>query len=146
VKISLISYKVNIKQDNVLHCHWARGMVLNETFNNISVISLQSVFEVGVGNVYSKLFMIVRPEYQWQYLNPAHGEVYNIQHYVIKFVSDLRQVCGFLQVQFTETTVRGQTCSPTSDTLSRFRANQSLLFLLNDTLTILPPILVVSRH
>jgi hypothetical protein len=23
--------------------------------------------------------------------NPAHGEVYSIQHYVIKFVSDLRQ-------------------------------------------------------
>ena len=31
-------------------------------------------------------------------LNPAHGEVYSIQHYVIKFVSDLRQVSGFLHV------------------------------------------------
>ena len=31
-------------------------------------------------------------------LNLAHGEVYVIQHYVIKFVSDLRQVGGFLQV------------------------------------------------
>ena len=30
--------------------------------------------------------------------NPAHCEVYSIQHYVIKFVSDLRQVGGFLQV------------------------------------------------
>jgi len=31
---------------------------------------------------------------------PAHGEVYLIQHYdyVLKFVSDLRQVCGFLRV------------------------------------------------
>jgi len=29
--------------------------------------------------------------------NPARsGEVYSIQHYVIKFVSDLRQVGGFL--------------------------------------------------
>jgi hypothetical protein len=27
--------------------------------------------------------------------NPAHGDVYSIQHYVIKFVSDLRQVSGF---------------------------------------------------
>ena len=27
--------------------------------------------------------------------NPAHGEVYSIQHYVIKFVSDLRQIGGF---------------------------------------------------
>ena len=31
-------------------------------------------------------------------LNPVYGEVYSIQHYVIKFVSDLRQVSGFLQV------------------------------------------------
>jgi hypothetical protein len=30
--------------------------------------------------------------------NPAHGEVYSIQHYVIKFVSDLQQVSGFLRV------------------------------------------------
>jgi len=30
--------------------------------------------------------------------NPVHGEVYSIQHYVKKFVSDLRQVGGFLQV------------------------------------------------
>ena len=30
--------------------------------------------------------------------NPVHGKVYSIQHYVIKFVSDLRQVGGFLRV------------------------------------------------
>jgi hypothetical protein len=30
--------------------------------------------------------------------NPAHVEVYSIQHYVIKFVSDLRQAGGFLRV------------------------------------------------
>jgi hypothetical protein len=29
--------------------------------------------------------------------NSAHDEVYSIQHYVIKFVSDLRQVGGFLR-------------------------------------------------
>jgi len=28
--------------------------------------------------------------------NPAHGEVYSIQPYVIKFISDFRQVGGFL--------------------------------------------------
>ena len=28
--------------------------------------------------------------------NPANVEVYSIQHYVIKFVVDLRQVDGFL--------------------------------------------------
>ena len=31
-------------------------------------------------------------------LHLTHGEVYSIQHYVIKFVSDLRQVGGFLGV------------------------------------------------
>jgi len=30
--------------------------------------------------------------------NPVRGEMYSIQHYVIKFVSDLRQVGGFLRV------------------------------------------------
>ena len=30
--------------------------------------------------------------------NPSHGKVYLKQHYVIKFVSDLRQVNGFLWV------------------------------------------------
>ena len=29
--------------------------------------------------------------------NPAHVEVYSIQQYVIKFVSDLRQVGAFLR-------------------------------------------------
>ena len=31
-------------------------------------------------------------------LNPVHGEVYSIQHYVMKYISDLRQVGGFLRV------------------------------------------------
>ena len=30
--------------------------------------------------------------------NLFHGEVYLMQHYVIKFVNDLRQVGGFLQL------------------------------------------------
>ena len=30
--------------------------------------------------------------------NPVHGEVYSIQHYVTKFVSDLRLVDGFLRI------------------------------------------------
>ena len=31
-------------------------------------------------------------------LNPVHGEVYYIQHYVIKFVSDLQQLNDFLRM------------------------------------------------
>jgi hypothetical protein len=30
--------------------------------------------------------------------NPIHGVVYSLQRYVIKFVSDLRQVGGFLRI------------------------------------------------
>ena len=30
--------------------------------------------------------------------NPTHGEAYSVQHYVIKIVSDLWQVDGFLWV------------------------------------------------
>jgi len=38
-------------------------------------------------------------------LNCVHGKVYSIQHYVIQFVSDLRQVGGFLRVlQFHDIT------------------------------------------
>ena len=29
--------------------------------------------------------------------NFAHGDMYSIQHYMITFVSDLRQVCDFLR-------------------------------------------------
>jgi hypothetical protein len=29
---------------------------------------------------------------------PDHGKMYSIQHYVIKLVSDLRQIGGFLRV------------------------------------------------
>ena len=30
--------------------------------------------------------------------NPVHGDMYSIQHYVIKVVSDLRQVGGFRRI------------------------------------------------
>ena len=38
--------------------------------------------------------------------NPAHGEVFLIQHYVIKFASDLWQVGGFLRVSSINKTDR----------------------------------------
>ena len=39
-------------------------------------------------------------------LSPAHGEVYLIQQYVKKYVSDLRQVSGFLRVPRFPSTIR----------------------------------------
>jgi hypothetical protein len=42
--------------------------------------------------------------------NPVHGEVYSNQHDVIKFVSDLRQVSGFLRVLQFPPTIKVVTC------------------------------------
>ena len=38
--------------------------------------------------------------------NPVHDEVYSLQHYVIKVVNDLLQVCGFSPVSSTIKTAR----------------------------------------
>ena len=37
-------------------------------------------------------------------MNSPHGKVYSIQHYIMKFVSYLRQVSGFLRVSSTNKT------------------------------------------
>jgi len=47
-------------------------------------------------NIAEKCTALFTPRYASS--NPAHGEVYLLQHYVIKFDSDFRQVGGFLQV------------------------------------------------
>jgi hypothetical protein len=36
--------------------------------------------------------------------NPTHGEMYSIQHYVIKFVNDLRQAGVFFPVSLVSST------------------------------------------
>ena len=59
----------------------------------------------GQANPYVKILLnflnwtvISNIKYKVLSSNPVHGEVYSIQHYVIKFVIDLRQVVGFLRV------------------------------------------------
>ena len=42
--------------------------------------------------------------------NPVHGEVHSKQYYVIKFVSDLRQVNDFLQVVRFPPPIKLDTC------------------------------------
>jgi hypothetical protein len=48
--------------------------------------------------------------------NPAHGEVYSIQHYVIKFVNDLREIGGGFfsgtSVSSTNNTFLASLCCP----------------------------------
>ena len=58
--------------------------------------------------------------------NPVRGDVYLIQHYEIKFVSDLRQVGGFLQVS--------STCKT-----DRHDITEILLKVALNTITLTPP-------
>jgi hypothetical protein len=56
---------------------------------------------VRVGHLTEVLTLIMDKSYlakikDFINLFPVHGEMYSTQHYVIKFVSDLRQVGGFL--------------------------------------------------
>jgi hypothetical protein len=73
-------------------------MVFNATFNNISVISWWQVLSVKETGIPIKFIQVSNFHITKMSLNPAHSEVYTIQLYVIKFVSDLQQVGGFLQV------------------------------------------------
>jgi len=74
--------------------------------------------------------------------NHAHGKVYSIQRYVIKFVSDLQQVDGFLRLlQFSppwynwnivKSGIKHQNPSPL-DKLSRFQPSFLLLLVITNT-------------
>ena len=44
------------------------------------------------------IYVISAYQHSWWELESRSGEVYSIQPYVIKFVSNLRQVSGFLRV------------------------------------------------
>jgi hypothetical protein len=71
-------------------------MVVNTTFINISAISWWSVLLVEETGVPGEQAVPITTKVVCS--NPTHGEVYLIQHFVIKFVSDMRRVGGFLQV------------------------------------------------
>ena len=59
--------------------------------------------------------------------NPTHGEVYSI-HYVIKFVSDLRQFSGFLQVLWFPSTYKTD-CHDITEILLKVALNTITLTL-----------------
>jgi hypothetical protein len=80
-------------------------MVFNATFNNISVLSWSSVLSGGNQLTFLKVYMRDRVGrmivgFKTIYAisayhttvgssNPAHGKLYSIQHYMVKYVSDL---------------------------------------------------------
>ena len=63
--------------------------------------------------------------------NPAHGEVYSIQHYVIKYVSDLRQVGGFLS---------------STNKNDRYDITEILLKVAINTITLIPTLFLFIFH
>jgi hypothetical protein len=63
-------------------------------------------------------------------VNPAHGEVYSIQNYVIKCICDIRQVGGFFS---------GYTVSSTNKT-GRHDMTEILLKVVLNTITLNPKI------
>jgi hypothetical protein len=66
-------------------------------------------------------------------LNPAHGDLYSIQHYVIKVVSDLRQVSGFSPGPLVSSSSKTD-CHNITEILLKVTLNIITLSLLVDTL------------
>jgi hypothetical protein len=62
--------------------------------------------------------------------NPVHGEEYSIQHYVIKFVSNLRQVGGFLRVSYNNKTnsddITEKLLKVALNTINKTKPNQTM--------------------
>ena len=55
--------------------------------------------------------------------NLAHGEVYSIQHYVIHFVIDLRQVDGFLRIRRFPPPIKLHNCHDITEMLLKVALN-----------------------
>ena len=70
-------------------------MYLSTIFSNLVLSTKQHTENI---NLYAVFIFDKQVHILFLVYNPAHGEMYSIQHYVIKFVIDLRQVVGFLRV------------------------------------------------
>jgi hypothetical protein len=76
-------------------------MVFNATFNNISVISWRSILLVDENRGPGENHRPVASHWQTLPHNVVHLaliQIRSVQHYVVKIVSELRQVGGFLRV------------------------------------------------
>jgi hypothetical protein len=67
-------------------------MAFNTTFNNISAMCQFYWWSLDLQLPIQSVLITTKVVS----LNPTHGMVYSIQHYMIKFISDFRQVSGFL--------------------------------------------------
>jgi len=80
--------------------------IVTPKYDNVFVVVLYIIFFWNIGHRHDHDCMVIELKIPVQSVpittkvvswNPVYGEVYTIQHYVIKFVSDLRQVGGFLR-------------------------------------------------
>jgi hypothetical protein len=78
-KIEVTNNKIDLNQGNILSVYQNYTQSLSE-MNNTVQYQLDTISKMEGPQVI--------------YL--THGEVYSIQHYVMKFVSDLQQIGGFL--------------------------------------------------
>jgi hypothetical protein len=79
--------------------------------------------------------------------NPAHGEVYLIQHYVIKLVSNLWQVNSFLQVFQLPSPMKTTTALIYNNHISQskyFKRSKCLFKYLNDLRLYFAPVNVIQ--
>ena len=88
----------------------------SEFFNEYNIFIVHLVFPLSYPNFITSYFVSS---------NPAHGEAYSIHHYVIKFVSNLRQVSDFAP---------GPPVSPTNKT-DRHNITKILLKVTWNTIT-----------
>ena len=82
------TFKINLPQNYFIHIN---VNTLNGLFNTTP---LKHIWLLELQQPVQSVLVIAKVESS----NPAHCEVYSIQHYMIKFVSDLRRVSSFQRV------------------------------------------------
>ena len=90
-------------QNNLLTIYWVCFQIWKQTSEGRKILEIAHITVLrghrGRGRVVVGLTTIfaIRAYHHWSCEFESHsGEVYSIQHYVIMFVNDLRQVGGFL--------------------------------------------------
>jgi len=87
--------------DCLFVCLFVCLMVFSATFNNILVISWRSILLVKENRGPGENHLLVANHWKTLPHNVVHlalVEIQSVQHYVVKFVCDLRHVGGFLRV------------------------------------------------
>jgi hypothetical protein len=81
--------KITKNSEKILNITENSEQILNITEYSEQILNIAENFQLPVQSVPITTKVVS--------LNPAHGEVYSIQYYVIKFVSDFLQVSGYLR-------------------------------------------------